>query len=444
MKKLLFWRLFIVLSLGGVIFFSLLHSAAILSNEKMSYINQSHQQEILDWGANVQSLLAAGKFDELNSWVNELAIREETWATVVRSKIDVVSGNPLNQRFWEGYGIGRNVEWKIHLDFPDNPIMEVALTPSDYHFLIKLPARMRPGTYMSHAFWFFRIIVPFFAFLALTIYLYRYVMTPLNHFHKATQEFSRGNYDARIGNQLSLGHDELSQIAQTFDKMAERTSSVISHNRNLIAEMSHEIRTPLARVEMAIDCAENQIDTATMLQRIRSEVITMRRMAEDTLTLAWLENEQPSLTDESFDLAELIEAIVEDAQFEYPDKTIQIDLPGQLPLRHSNQRALAQALENIIRNGLRYTPVGEVLIIQGDVEDSNLTLTISDSGPGLDPKLQSAIFRPYFKADNQVGSRKGFGVGLALAKRHIEAVKGNITARNNAKRGLDMVIQLPA
>lgn len=444
MKKLLFWRLFIVLSLGGVIFFSLLHSAAILSNEKMSYIKQSHQQEILDWGAHAQSLLTAGKYDELNSWVNELAIQEETWATVVRSQIDVVSGNPLNQRFWEGYGIGRNVEWKIHLDFPDNPIMEVALTPSDYHFLIKLPARMRPGTYMSYAFWFFRVIVPFCAFLALTIYLYRYVMTPLNHFHKATKEFSGGNYDARIGNQLSLGHDELSQIAQTFDKMAERTSSVISHNRNLIAEMSHEIRTPLARVEMAIDCAESQIDTTTMLQRIRSEVITMRRMAEDTLTLAWLENEQPSLTDESFDLAELIEAIVEDAQFEYPDKTIQIDLPEQLPLRHSNQRALAQALENIIRNGLRYTPIGETLVIQGDVEDSDLTLTISDSGPGLDPKLQSAIFRPYFKADNQVGSRKGFGVGLALAKRHIEAVKGSITARNNTKRGLDMVIQLPA
>lgn len=443
MKKLLFWRLFIVLALGGVIFFSLLHSAAILSNEKMSYLDQQHQQEILDWGQHAQTLLSDGKYDELNKWVNDLAIQEDTWATVVRSQITVVSGNPLNQRFWDGYGIGRNVEWKIHLNFPDNPIMEVALTPSDHHFLIKLPARMRPGTYMSHAFWFFRVIVPFAAFLTLTIYLYRYVMTPLNHFHKATSEFSRGNYDSRIGNHLVLGNDELSQIAQTFDKMAERTSNVINHNRNLIAEMSHEIRTPLARIEMAIDCAENQIDTATMLERIRHEVFAMRQMAEDTLTLAWLENEQPNLTDESFDLAELIETIVEDAQFEYPDRRIQLDLPEQLPLHHSNQRALAQAIENIIRNGLRYTPAGEALFIRCDIQNQDMTLTITDSGPGLDPQFQSAIFRPYFKADNQTGSRKGFGVGLALAKRHIEAVKGSISARNNTKRGLDMVIQLP-
>ncbi|RTZ17540.1 sensor histidine kinase [Vibrio aquaticus] len=443
MKKLLFWRLFIVLALGGVIFFSLLHSAAILSNEKMSYLDQQHQQEILDWGQHAQTLLSDGKYDELNKWVNDLAIQEDTWATVVRSQITVVSGNLLNQRFWDGYGIGRNVGWKIHLDFPDNPIMEVALTPSDYHFLIKLPARMRPGTYMSHAFWFFRVIVPFAAFLALTIYLYRYVMTPLNYFHKATREFSRGNYDSRIGNHLVLGNDELSQIAQTFDKMAERTSNVINHNRNLIAEMSHEIRTPLARIEMAIDCAENQIDTATMLQRIRHEVFTMRQMAEDTLTLAWLENEQPNLTDESFDLSELIETIVEDAQFEYPDRRIQLDLPEHLPLHHSNQRALAQAIENIVRNGLRYTPAGEALIIRCDIQDQDMTITITDSGPGLDPQFQSAIFRPYFKADNQTGARKGFGVGLALAKRHIEAVKGSISARNNTKRGLDMVIQLP-
>ncbi|MFM2588077.1 histidine kinase sensor domain-containing protein [Vibrio sp. TBV020] len=443
MKKLLFWRLFVVLSLGGVIFFSLLHSAAILSNEKMSYIDEAHQQEILDWGQHAQNLLSEGKFDELNRWVNALAIQEDTWATVVRSQIDVVSGNPLNKRFWDGYGIGRNVEWKIHLYFPENPIMEVALTPSNHHFLIKLPARMRPGTYMSHAFWFFRVVLPFIAFLALTIYLYRYVMTPLNHIHQATKSLRSGNYDARISNAYKLGNDELSQIARTFDQMAERTSNVIEHNRNLIAEMSHEIRTPLTRVEMAIDCAENQIDTPTMLKRIRSEVVTMRQMAEDTLTLAWLENEQPNLTNEAFDLTELIEAIVEDAQFEYPDKLIELNLPHHIPLTRSNQRALAQAIENIVRNGLRYTPIGQTLIIQGTLCEQGISLTISDSGPGIDPLLCHKIFEPFFKANNQTGARKGFGVGLALAKRHIEAVEGSIQAKNNPANGLDMKIQLP-
>ncbi|MEX0335384.1 sensor histidine kinase [Vibrio tubiashii] len=443
MKKLLFWRLFIVLALGGVMFFSLLHSAAILSNEKMSYIDESHQQEILDWGAHVQDLLSQGKHDELNEWLEQLAIKENTWATVLRSQVDVIAGNPLNQRFWSGYGIGRNVEWKIHLYFPENPIMEVGLDPFNYHFLVILPDRMRPGTYMSHAFWFFRFILPFTALLALTIYIYRYIMRPLRHFHKATSEFSQGNYDARIADRFKLGNDELSQIAKTFDMMAERTSNIIEHNRNLIAEMSHEIRTPLARVEMATDCVENQIDTSEMVKRIRSETKAMRQMAEDTLTLAWLENERPELTNETFDVIELIEAIVEDAQFEYPNKQICLQLPQQVELQHSNQRALAQAIENIIRNGLRYTPEGESLNIIGSATSEQFKLIISDSGPGLDPMLTSKIFRPFFKADNDMGSRKGFGVGLALAKRHIEAVKGSIEARNKPSPGLDMVIVLP-
>lgn len=443
MKKLLFWRLFVVLSLGGVIFFSLLHSAAILSNEKMSYIDEAHQQEILDWGAHVQDLLSQGKYDEMNRWLNQLAIDEDTWATVVRSQIDVISGNPLNKRFWDGYGIGRNVEWKIHLYFPENPIMEVALTPSNHHFLIKLPARMRPGTYMSHAFWFFRVILPFSALLTLTVYLYRYVMKPLHHFHRAAKEFSQGNYDARISEHLTLGNDEFSQVAKTFDTMAERTANVIAHNRNLIAEMSHEIRTPLARIEMATDCVESQIDARSMVQRIRTEVAAMRQMAEDTLTLAWLENERPKLANESFDLAELIDAIIEDAQFEYPDRSIDVHLPETLILTDSNQRALAQAIENIIRNGLRYTPKGKSLAVTALQTSSSVKLIISDTGPGLDPTKTQTIFRPFFKADNQVGSRKGFGVGLALAKRHIEAVKGSITAQNNPSRGLDMIIRLP-
>ncbi len=424
-------------------FFSFLHSAALLSNEKMSYIDESHQQEILAWGAHVQELMSQGKHDQLDSWLENLSVKEDTWATVVRSQVDVIAGNPLNERFYSGYGIGRDVSWKIHLYFPDNPIMEVTLDPYNYHFLIILPARMRPGTYMSHAFWFFRVVVPFTAFLALTIFIYRYFMTPLKHFYQATAEFSQGNYKARIADRIKLGNDEISQIAKTFDMMAERTSSVIEHNRNLISEMSHEIRTPLARVEIAADCVENQIDTLEMIARIRTETKAIRQMAEDTLTLAWLENEKPSLTNEAFDLSELIEAIVEDAQFEYPDRHIKLELPTSIPLTHSNQRALAQAIENIVRNGLRYTPKGHALTITGCVENHVAQVKISDSGPGIESHLTTKIFEPFFKASNQVNARKGFGVGLALAKRHIEAVQGSVIAKNNPTKGLAMEISLP-
>ncbi|MFV8412377.1 sensor histidine kinase [Vibrio owensii] len=443
MKKMLFWRLFVVLSLGVVIFFSLIHSAAILSNEKMSYLKKSHRQQILDWGSTAQTYIDQQDWQGLDTWLEELAANESTWATVLQSHLDVKGGNPLNERFWEGYGIGRSVEWKIHLDFPDNPIMEVPLSPFGYHFLVLLPDRMRPGTYMSHAFWLFRFVIPFLALLALTVYLYRYVMRPLQQFHRASQAFSQGDYSARIGQTMKLGNDEISQVARTFDKMAERTSDVIQHNRNLIADMSHEIRTPLARIEMAIDCVDKNIEREQMLQRIKSDTHKMRSTAEDTLTLAWIENEQPNLRTEAFDLAELVEIIVEDARFEYPDRHVFLQQDEPLPINDSNQMALSQSLENVIRNGLRYTQPNEALRIEVLNSSDHYQIVITDSGPGIDLSLYQQIFKPFFKANNQVASRKGFGVGLALAKRHIEAVGGKIVAYNAPERGLVMDINLP-
>ncbi|MGR5139230.1 sensor histidine kinase [Vibrio jasicida] len=443
MKKMLFWRLFVVLSLGVVIFFSLIHSVAILSNEKMSYLKKSHRQQILDWGSTAQTYIDQQDWQGLDTWLEELAANESTWATVLQSHLDVKGGNPLNERFWEGYGIGRSVEWKIHLDFPDNPIMEVPLSPFGYHFLILLPDRMRPGTYMSHAFWLFRFVIPFLSLLALTVYLYRYVMRPLQQFHRASRAFSQGDYSARIEQTMKLGNDEISQVARTFDNMAERTSDVIQHNRNLIADMSHEIRTPLARIEMAIDCVDKNIEREQMLQRIKSDTHKMRSTAEDTLTLAWIENEQPNLRTEAFDLAELVEIIVEDARFEYPDRHVLLQQDESLPINDSNQMALSQSLENVIRNGLRYTQLNEALKIEVRNSSEHYQIVITDSGPGIDPSLYQQIFKPFFKANNQVASRKGFGVGLALAKRHIEAVGGKIVAYNAPERGLVMDITLP-
>ncbi len=321
--------------------------------------------------------------------------------------------------------------------------MEVPLSPFGYHFLILLPDRMRPGTYMSHAFWLFRFVIPFLSLLALTVYLYRYVMRPLQQFHRASQAFSQGDYSARIGQTMKLGNDEISQVARTFDKMAERTSDVIQHNRNLIADMSHEIRTPLARIEMAIDCVDKNIEREQMLQRIKSDTHKMRSTAEDTLTLAWIENEQPNLRTEAFDLAELVEIIVEDARFEYPDRHVLLQQDESLPINDSNQMALSQSLENVIRNGLRYTQPNEALKIEVRNSSEHYQIVITDSGPGIDPSLYQQIFKPFFKANNQVVSRKGFGVGLALAKRHIEAVGGKIVAYNAPERGLVMDITLP-
>lgn len=440
MNKRLFWRLFVILSLGVVTFFSLLHSAAILSNEKMSYIHKAHQQQILAWGDVAKEFIEQGQLKELDDWLTELSVKENTWVSVVQSKVQVVAGDALTERFWSGHRIGRDVSWKIHLEFPDNPIMEVKLLPTDKRFLIILPDRMRPGSYQSFAFWIYRAVIPFLALFVLTLYLYRQIMTPLKHLYKATSAFSQGDYQARVKVQRD---DEFGQVAKTFNTMAERTASLIEHNSNLIADMSHEMRTPIARIEMALDCAENNIDTEQMLNKINANAKQMRQLCEDTLTLAWIENEQPDLRSEAVDLVTLMEVLVEDALFEFNNIKINFTAPTTVQIYQSNQRALACALENIIRNGLRYTPPGKSLDITLTQQQDQVCIAIVDSGPGLDEQHCEKIFLPFFKANNQQTARKGFGVGLALAKRHIEAVNGFISVFNHQLGGLAFNIFLP-
>ena len=142
--------------------------------------------------------------------------------------------------------------------------------------------------------------------------------------------------------------------------MAERIGGLIIDQRRRLAEMSHELRTPLARIEMAVSLAEQGGD-ATLLCRIRQDCSAMRRLVEDALTLSWLETERPTLRAETLDLTDLLDSILDDAHFEYPDRQIETQLPAEAELVGSCHRALGQAVENIVRNALGHTPPGKTV-----------------------------------------------------------------------------------
>jgi two-component system sensor histidine kinase PfeS len=239
--------------------------------------------------------------------------------------------------------------------------------------------------------------------------------------------------------------------------MAQRISKLIYNQRQLLADLSHELRTPLTRIDMAVDFVEQNINPKQALERLRYEAVTMRNLVEDTLTLAWLNNESPRLNTDDFDLVELLEVICEDARFEYPNRLLTTDLPSQAEIHHSSQTALGQAFENIVRNALRYTPENSEVRVSLTQGDKCYTLSVKDQGPGVPQSMLFDIFKPFFRVDKARVSDKaltqsappsGFGLGLALAQRQIAAIGGSISAKNyidkeGALLGLEMVIRLP-
>jgi len=445
-NRRLWWKLSGTLALGTLVLFWVISFLGATTEQQMSFIARKHQETLKDWGHTAERLYLAGDEQALARWLEQLQRDENTWAAVVRSEIQPLAGSELSSQFQEGFRLGRNVEWKIHLYFTENPIMDLTFADGHTHFLITLPQRMRPGAYLPEARLFLKAALPLTVLLALCLVIYRHLMNPVRQLELATRQFSEGNLGARARALLGNRNDELTALAETFDRMAERIGDLIQSQRRLISDLSHELRTPLTRIDMAISCVEEGIDTQHFLPRIRRECDLMRALVEDTLTLAWLENEQPELNQEDLDLTDLVDTIAEDARYEYPEHHIRTELPEQAEIRGTSHRALAQAIENVVRNACKYTPAGGTVMIRLQEEAGGYRLSVEDDGPGVPAEQLEAIFRPFFRATRiRESVPSGHGLGLALASRHLDAIGGRIRACNLAGNGgLAMHLWLPA
>ena len=120
------------------------------------------------------------------------------------------------------------------------------------------------------------------------------------------------------------------------------------------------------------------------------------------------------------------------------------ELPDKAELRGSSHRALAQAIENVVRNACNYTPVGGTVRITLRADQRGYTLEVADQGPGVSADQLELIFKPFFRAAKARGYRpSGHGLGLSLARRQVEATGGWIRAENRAVGGLLMRLWLP-
>jgi two-component system sensor histidine kinase PfeS len=459
-KRALLVKLFCIVAAGTVALFWAIDLLTQKTEQSMSYIAKNYQQELVEYGKKAEHMYRNKGNAALKVWLDNLQAKEQTWAAVVTSTVTPLANGILSKQFVDAHTLGRSVEWKIHLYFNHNPIMDIPFSDNSARLLIRLPQRMRPGTYFAYADLALQVALPFVLLSLLTLVLYQHLMSPLAKLEKATQQFSEGNFDVRINASFGDRNDELTALADNFDHMAERTSKLITNQRQLLSDLSHELRTPLARIDMAIDFVGQGISPEKALTRLRYESSNMRELVEDALTLAWLNTETPKLQYETFDLSELVSVICEDARFEYPDsKVIQTGLE-QAVITNSSQRALGQAIENVIRNALHHTPKHKQVNVSLVSQKNVYMLCIQDQGIGVPEDCVEDIFQPFFRVDKSravsdddrplvlAKGHRGFGLGLALAQRQIEAVRGVIKAQNYYTNtgqiaGLKINIDLP-
>lgn len=281
-----------------------------------------------------------------------------------------------------------------------------------------------------------------------------YFSKPIQQLRNAFASAAGGNLDVRVGKSMGSRRDELADLGNAFDLMATRLGALLQSQTRLLHQVSHELRSPLARLQIAVGLARQQPDKLEVsLARIERESERMDDLVGELLALSRLESGMMNIEKEPVNLNELLLTVAEDARFEGETRKIIIDYNQERehaaePLMLSAQPDLLhRAIDNVVRNAVKYTPEQSHVSIRTVCSDADVTIVVSDQGDGVLQDELEMIFQPFFRGTN-TSHADGHGVGLAIAKQIIEAHGGtiaarNVTARNTPASGLSVSIRLP-
>jgi len=280
-------------------------------------------------------------------------------------------------------------------------------------------------------------------------FLTRYLTAPILRLREMTQRLASGHLHARADPSLMQRQDEIGDLIRDFDAMASRIEELISRQRQLISDVSHELRSPLARLNVALDLGRERKGDDPAFEQMQEDIRLLDEMIGRLLTIAKLDISAPQVPMADFDVADLVSQIVRNAEFELqePKGRIRLISSGQCIVWGSAE-LLHGAIENVVRNAIRYTENGTAVEVRIECDDSSsrasVRLVVRDYGPGVPESELKNIFQPFYRVtgarDRQSG---GTGLGLAIAYRVIRVHGGTIHAENAVPRGLRIEIALP-
>jgi signal transduction histidine kinase len=272
-----------------------------------------------------------------------------------------------------------------------------------------------------------------------------YFARPIRNLRNAFDAVASGRLETRIGPAMAGRNDELAELGHDFDRMAARLQGLMESQRRLLHDVSHELRSPLARLQAATDLMRQQPARAVeLINQLERDTDRIDALVGELLTLARLDSGMAGRMDERVELREIFDHIVSDAQFEAQSKqcTIDIDLPANMPLK-GNHELIFRALENVVRNAVVHSPSATHINITATREVSgHWVISVHDQGPGVPMDELETIFEPFYRSKKS-GSSSGYGLGLAITRRVVQAHGGEVKANNRGQGGLEIVIVLP-
>ncbi len=283
------------------------------------------------------------------------------------------------------------------------------------------------------------------AAVLLTVGLSRRVLGPVETLTAAARQMEKGDLSQRVEVQSD---DELGELAQAFNAMADGLTRLEDLRRSLVSDVAHELRTPLSNIQGYLEALQDGVvePRQEVIDSLHEEAMLLNRLVDDLQELALAEAGQLKLERQAVAPADLVNRALEAARPRAAAKGIVLraDLPANMPLVDVDAQRIGQVLGNLLSNALTHTPsVGEV-VVSARPGESEIALSVSDTGEGIPPDHLSYIFERFYRADkSRSRATGGTGLGLAIAKQLVEAHGGRIEVASEVGRGTQFTFTLP-
>lgn len=270
---------------------------------------------------------------------------------------------------------------------------------------------------------------------------------PIREVTQAINDLAHGNRQAPLAER---GPEEIQLLAQSFNSLSERLSSMEKARRQLLANLVHELGRPLGALRSAIqalaggaandpqlleDLTTGMDDQAARLQHLLEELAHLHDQVLGTLEIEY----------QQLRISEWLPKVLRPWQEAAQDKhlTWQTDIPADLPEISADPNRLAAVVENLVSNAIKYTHSGGMVSISALVTGEEMLIRVQDNGSGIDADEQQKVFEPFYRGNQGRRFKQGMGLGLSISRDLIEAHGGRISLESTPGEGSLFTIHLP-
>lgn len=304
-------------------------------------------------------------------------------------------------------------------------------------------ANFRAGMLLSLG---YAILAALLAAVAVSLFFSRRIVSPLQSLTGVSQRIAEGRYDERV---TIHGADEIAQLGESFNQMAEKLETTEAMRRRLIGDVSHELRTPLTSIKGYMEGLIDGVLPASpeTFAQVHREADRLGRLVDDLQELSRVEAGAFPLDVHPASLPALLETTARRLAPAYESKEVRLtlSLPPDLPQVLADEDRLIQVLTNLLGNALMYTPAAGEVTVTAAPTGGEVQVSVKDTGIGIPAESLPHIFDRFYRVDKSRSRQEGggSGIGLTIARALVEAHGGRIRVESaGAGQGSTFIFSL--